>query len=243
MFILRSFGKSIGGLSPAPAALPMNLSDEVFPHSMLSKLLPRLIFKHLRRSLILQRDPWAQKKRRAPVLSDVRRLWVVYIQSPRANISIWIFASEGLYSLCHNNTYRNHNLVIYRVMPIMDFSKTGCKNTTFPTYHKIFPHFSCKSQPLFVALRLYWGNRCYYYPHQFKRKPPPSGSGFPYIESGWINTKFPSSLSLLKISSLTTTSSVSQTKDTWLSSFCGTKFSPIESGPLWKSACARGQKI
>ena len=129
MFILRSFGESIGGLSPAPTALPMNLSDEVFPHSMLSNLLPRLIFSHLQRSLILQRDLWAQKKRRAPVLSDVRRLWVVYIQSPRANISNWIFASEGLYSLCVNCIHWTHVLsVIF----------CGCKSTKFLATAKSF---------------------------------------------------------------------------------------------------------
>lgn len=152
MFILRSFGESIGGLLPAPAALPMNLSDEVFPHSMLSKLLPRLIFRHLQ---ALYAELVEAKKRRAPVLSDVRRLWVVYIQSPRANISNWIFASEGLYSLCVNSYHRTY----YLFTSLATLRENGCKSTTFPATSKIFSAYSCKSQPFSVALRVNWGIR------------------------------------------------------------------------------------
>lgn len=133
MYILRSYWKSFGGLSPAPAALPMNLSDEVFPHSMLSIFLPRLIFSHLRRSLILQRDLRAQKKRRTSVLSDVHRLWVVYIQSPRANITNWIFASEGPYSLCVNCNHRKHYILFLCTI-------AAAKVQLFLHPAKYFPH-------------------------------------------------------------------------------------------------------
>lgn len=54
----------------------------------------------------------------------------IYTVSPGEHHN-WIFASEGLYSLCHNNTYRNHNIFIYRVIPPMGQLENWLQNYSF----------------------------------------------------------------------------------------------------------------
>ena len=110
MFILRSSWESIGGLSPAPAALPMNLSDEVFPHSMLSNSSPCLIFSHLQAlyaELVEAKKAAGTSFIRCPPL-----VGGIYTVSPGEH-QIMIFASKGLYSLCVNcNHRRRYNFVL-----------------------------------------------------------------------------------------------------------------------------------
>lgn len=100
-----------------------------------------------------------QKKRRTPEFFRCSSPIYLYIMCPRAaNIRVFT-ASESLYSLCDYSSYRRHTIFIYRVMPAKGLMENGCKNTQILAHSKIFPHFSCISQPLFVDLRINWGIR------------------------------------------------------------------------------------
>ena len=147
MFILRSYWKSFGGLSPAPAALPMNFIRWGLSSLNVIQFIAPPDFQTLTAVVDFATWPASTKKRRAPVLSDVRRLWGgIYTVSPGEHLN-WIFASEGLYSLCVNSYHRTY----YLFTSPATLRENGW-STTFSASSKIFSAYSCKSQPFFVAL-------------------------------------------------------------------------------------------
>ena len=75
----------------------------------------------------------------------------VYTVSPGEHQTV-IFASEGLYSLCVNSYHRTYYLFTFSAT----LRENGCKNTISSAPGKIFSAYSCKSQPISVALRVNW---------------------------------------------------------------------------------------
>lgn len=78
----------------------------------------------------------------------------IYTVSPGEHHN-WIFASEGLYSLCVNSYHRTY----YLFTSLATLRENGCKITIFPATSKIFPVFLQISTFFRSNLCLNWGIR------------------------------------------------------------------------------------
>ena len=78
----------------------------------------------------------------------------IYTVSPGEHHN-WIFASEGLYSLCVNSYHRTY----YLFASLATLRENGCKITIFPATSKIFTVFLQISTFFRSNLCLNWGIR------------------------------------------------------------------------------------